>query len=277
MIGARESPNYRLMSSFMFVALWRYRHFVMASIRGELKGRYARSRLGLLWSVLNPLAQATIFAVILSEVLGSKLSGVDVKGAYPIYLMSGMAAWGLFSEILNRCLSVFIEYAGTLKKISFPRLCLPIIVWGGALVNHLMLLASMLVVFAFFGHFPAWTWFSVLIGIVLISMLAFGLGMMLGIFNAFSRDVGQIVAVVMQIWFWLTPIVYMRDILPTHLRWFLDLNPMTALVAIYQNAILFNRWPDPSTLIAPAVLALALFTTSFLLFRRASAELADVL
>lgn len=261
----------------MFSAVWRYRHFIIASIRGELKGRYARSRLGLLWSVLNPLAQATIFAVILSEVLGSKLGGVDVKGAYPIYLMSGMAAWGLFSEILNRCLSVFVDYAGTLKKISFPRLCLPVIVWGGALVNHLMLLTSIVVVFAFFGHFPSWAWLSVFLGIVVISMLAFGLGMMLGIFNVFARDVGQIVAVLLQIGFWLTPVVYMRDVIPAHLRWLLELNPMTALVGIYQNALLFNRWPEPSSLLIPTGLALALFAMSFFIFRRASAELVDVL
>lgn len=261
----------------MFSAVWRYRHFIIASIRGELKGRYARSRLGLLWSILSPLAQATIFAVILAEVLGAKLGGVDVKGAYPIYLMSGMAAWGLFSEILNRCLSVFVEFAGTLKKISFPRLCLPIIVWGGALVNHGLLLLSMAVVFAFFGHFPSWTWLSVIPGIVLISMFAFGLGMMLGIFHVFSRDVGQVMAVVLQLWFWLTPIVYMRDILPEHLRWLLNLNPMVALVGIYQNGLLFNRWPELPTLLVPGGLALVLFAMSFLLFRRASAELVDVL
>jgi lipopolysaccharide transport system permease protein len=261
----------------MLSPVWRYRHFIIASIRGELKGRYARSRLGLLWTILNPLAQATIFAVILSEVLGARLGGVNVKGAYPIYLMSGMAAWGLFSEILNRCLSVFIEYAGTLKKISFPRLCLPVIVWGGALVNHVLLLLAMAVVFAFFNHFPGWTWLSVLPGIMLISMFAFGLGMLLGIFNVFARDIGQVVGVLLQIWFWLTPIVYMRDVVPPRLRWLLDFNPMVALTGIYQDALLFNRWPEPATLAIPAVVALALFALSFVIFQRASAELVDVL
>lgn len=261
----------------MFGALWRYRHFISASIIGELKGRFARSRLGLFWSVLHPLAQATIFALVLAEVLGAKLAGMDNKAAYPIYLISGLAAWGLFSEILNRCLTVFIEYAGTMKKIAFPRICLPVIVGGGALLNHVLLLAAMTVVFLFFGHYPSVTWLVLPVGVVLISMFAFGLGVMLGIFNVFSRDVGQVLSVVLQIWFWLTPIVYTRDIVPEHLRWLLDLNPMVALVSIYHDALLFERWPDFSTLIAPALIAVTLFAASFMLFRRASAELVDVL
>ncbi|MCZ6861789.1 MAG: hypothetical protein O7I42_16190 [Alphaproteobacteria bacterium] len=82
----------------MLTALWRFRHFILASIIGELKGRFARSRLGLLWSVLHPLAQATIFALVLGEVLGAKIGGIDNKAAYPIYLMSGLAAWSLFPK-----------------------------------------------------------------------------------------------------------------------------------------------------------------------------------
>lgn len=261
----------------MFGALWRYRHFIFASILGEFKGRFARSRLGLFWSVLHPLAQAAIFALVLAEVLGAKLAGVDNKAAYPIYLMSGLAAWGLFSEILNRCLTVFIEYSGTLKKIAFPRICLPVIVGGSALLNHLLLLAAMSVVFLFFGHYPSVAWLALPLGIALTAMFAFGLGLMLGIFNVFSRDVGQVLAVILQIWFWMTPIVYTAGIVPEHLRWLFNLNPMVPLVTFYHDVLLFGRWPDYGTLLVPAVMAVTLFVGAFLLFRRASAELVDVL
>ena len=261
----------------MLNGLWNYRHFILASIAGEFKGRFARSRLGILWSILHPLAQATIFAVILAEVLGAKIPGIENNAAYPIYLMAGMAAWGLFSEIVNRCLSVFLEYSGPLKKIAFPRLCLPVIVWGGALINHMLLLGAIVIVFLFFGHTPGAAWLVIPLGVVLISMFAFGLGLMLGILNVFSRDVGQVFAVVLQLWFWLTPIVYPHNIMPAHLVWLLDLNPMVALVGVYQDALLYNRWPGLSALIVPLTLAVVLLGSSFLLFRRASAELVDVL
>ncbi len=101
----------------MFSALWRYRHFVLTSILGDLRGRFVRSRLGLFWSILHPLAQATIFALVLAEVLGAKLAGIDNKAAYPIYLMAGMAAWGLFSEICDR---VMLLDKGRITKDGLP-------------------------------------------------------------------------------------------------------------------------------------------------------------
>jgi len=261
----------------VLLALWRYRHFILTSILGELKARFARSWIGLFWSILHPLAQATIFALILAEVLGAKLGGVDTKAAYPIYLMAGLAAWGLFNEILSRCLSVYIDNAGVMKKIAFPRICLPVIVWGSAMLNHLLLLASIVVVFLFFGHYPGPAWLFLPVGIILISMLAFGLGVMLGVLNVFSRDIGQVTSIVLQIWFWLTPIVYPASILPQSLRWLLDLNPLVPLVGIYQDALLFDRVPDPQSLLVPTIIAMSLFAASFLLFRRASPELVDAL
>lgn len=261
----------------MMLALWQYRHFILSSIRGELKSRFARSRLGALWFILHPLAQATIFALVLGEVLGAKLPHIENKAAYPIYLMAGTAAWGLFSEILNRCLNIFIEYGSLLKKISFPRLCLPIIVWGSALINHVLLLMAIAVVFLFFGHYPGIAWLIIPLGILLISLFAFGLGVLLGIFNVFNRDVSQVTSVLMQIWFWLTPIVYTYEVIPQNLRWLASINPMVPLVRIYQEALLYNRWPDFSSLLVPAVIAVSLFLLSFVLFRKASPELVDVL
>lgn len=261
----------------MLLALWHYRHFILSSIRSELKTRFARSRLGALWFIVHPLAQATIFALVLSEVLGARLPNIENKSAYPIYLMAGMAAWGLFSEILNRCLNIFIEYSGTLKKISFPRLCLPVIVWGSALLNHFLLLLAIAFVFLFFGHYPGVAWLVIPLGILLISLFAFGLGVMLGIFNIFTRDVGQVMGVILQIWFWLTPIVYPFEIIPKNLRWLAELNPMVPLVRIYQDALLYNRWPDFTLLWLPACVALGLFIVSFIIFRKASPEMVDAL
>lgn len=261
----------------MLIALWRYRHFVWSSIRADLKGRFARSRLGALWFILHPLAQATIFALVLAKVLGAKLPHASIPAAYPIYLLAGMAAWGLFSEILGRSVTIFIDHAGTLKKISFPRMCLPLIVWGSSLVNHVLLLLAIAVVFLFFGHLPGLAWSVLPVGIVLISTFAFGLGVLLGVFNVFSRDVAQAVTVVMQLWFWLTPVVYPYTVIPKRLEWVAGLNPMVPLVRIYQDALLYNRLPDVYTLWVPVVISLGLLVLSFVVFRRASPELVDAL
>lgn len=261
----------------MLRSLWQYRYFILSSIRGELKGRFARSYLGGFWFILHPLAQALIFSIVLAEVMQARIPNMDNSAAYPIYLLSGMAAWGLFAEILNRSMTIFIEQSSALKKIAFPRLCLPVIVWGGAIINHLLLLLVIAVIFLFFGHYPGIAWIYVPIGIGLISALAFGLGVFLGILNVFARDIGQMMMVVMQLWFWLTPIVYVKNVMPEKVQAYINLNPMTGLVAIYQDALLLNRAPDFSSLIPSVIVAAVAVTASFILFRRASPELVDAL
>jgi lipopolysaccharide transport system permease protein len=258
-------------------SLWQYRYFMLSSIRGELKGRFARSYLGGLWFILHPLAQSLIFSIVLAEVMQARIPNMDNTAAYPIYLLSGMAAWGLFAEILNRSMTIFIEQAPALKKIAFPRLCLPVIVWGGAIINHLLLLLAIAVIFVFFGHYPGTAWIYVPIGIALISALAFGLGVFLGVLNVFARDVGQIMTVVMQLWFWLTPIVYVKNAVPESVHAYIDLNPMTGLVAIYQDALLLDQAPNFANLIPSVIVAAVAVAASFVLFRRASPELVDAL
>lgn len=258
-------------------SIWNYRFFIAASVRAEFHRRFARSRLGAMWSILNPIAQAGIFAIVLSEVLAAKLPGVNLKAGYAIYLMAGTAAWSLFSEITSRCLNIFVEYGSAIKKISFPRLCLPIIIGGSALINHLLLLVATLFVFLFFGHLPGSAWIVIPFGMFLIAVFAFGIGVLLGVFNVFVRDVGQVFAVVIQLWFWLTPIIYTQNTLPIKFHWLTDVNPMAPIVRIYQDAMLYNRFPDWSALAVPTVVAIGLFGLSFFVFKRASSDLVDAL
>ena len=250
---------------------------MLSSIQAEFRGRFARSKLGALWMILNPLAQASIFAIVLSEVLAAKMPNIDSKLGYAVYLMAGTAAWGLFAEIINRCTNVFIDYSNTLKKISFPRMCLPLIVGGSALVNHLLLLGAIFLVFLILGHTPNFAWLVLPVGMILIIMLAFGLGIILGLMNVFSRDVSQVMVIVMQLWFWLTPIVYAGNSLPERFQFILAINPMSALVKIYQDALLLGKLPEWSTLAMPSLIALGLVLFSFWIFRRASADLVDAL
>ena len=262
----------------MLVSVWRYRHFILSSIQSEFRARFIRSKLGGLWMIINPLAQAAIFALVLAEVMGAKLPGMDNdKFAYAIYLMSGMLAWALFSEVISRCLTMFIDNGNLLKKIVFPRICLPLIVVGSALFNNILLFLAIIVVFGLLGHVPGVqiTWVPLLMLVTLA--LALGIGLILGVLNVFIRDVGQVVPVVLQLGFWFTPIVYTPDIVPEALRPILHMNPMTTVVQSYQNAMLFNTTPDFAGLGWLVLVTLVLLGGAFIMFRRASAEMVDVL
>lgn len=260
------------------IGAWRYRHFIISSIRAEFRARFIRSKLGALWMVIHPLAQAAIFAVVLAQIMATKLPGMaNDRFAYAIYLLSGLLAWSLFSEIVTRCLTVFIDNGNLMKKMLFPRITLPLIVAGSALLNNFLLLFAILGVFSLLGHFPgsqiAWAPLLMLVTLA----LGLGVGLLLGVFNVFTRDIGQMIPVVLQLGFWFTPIVYTPDILPTNLRFALALNPMATIVRSFQNVMLFDLPPDLFGLAWIVILTALLLAGVLVLFRRASGEMVDVL
>jgi lipopolysaccharide transport system permease protein len=261
----------------MLIGAWRYRYFIVSSIKTELRVKFIRSRLGGLWMILNPLAQVVIFAFILSAVLSAKLPGIDNRHAYVIYLMAGILGWSIFLEIVSRCLTLFIDNGNLLKKLVFPRIALPLIATGSAALNNALLFVAVLLIFGFLGHFPgsALVWLPALI-VVNIS-LALGLGLTLGVLNVFMRDIGQIVPVILQFVFWFTPIVYMVDIIPSQYRNWLLFNPLFPIISGYQNALLYDRPPDWADLAVVGLLAINLLVFALVLFRRASPEMVDQL
>lgn len=261
----------------IILAAWRYRFFIVSSIKTELRTKFIRSRLGGLWMILNPLAQVLIFAFVLSAVLSAKLPGINNRYAYAIYLMAGTLGWSLFAEIVNRCLTLFIDNGNILKKLAFPKIALPLIVTGSALVNNILLFVAILAIFGVLGHPPgtALIWLPVLM--VITVALAIGLGLGLGVLNVFMRDIGQIVPVVMQFLYWFTPIVYMVNIIPEKYRGWLVLNPLIPIVTGYQDVLLYNRAPNWADLGEVAIFAVVLLAFSLLIFRKASPEMVDQL
>ena len=261
----------------IFLAVWAYRFFIISSIKTEFRSRFVRSKFGGLWMVLHPLALVLIYALILSQIMTAKLPGVATQYAYPIYILAGMVGWTLFSEIFGRSLTVFIDNGNLIKKMAFPKLALPLITIGSAFVNFLLLFVMMFVVFGFLGHLPfhALHWLPLLV--VLTIGLAVGMGLFFGILNVFIRDIGQVMNIVLQFWFWLTPIVYMMSIVPEKYHWLFMYNPMTGITMGYQNILLYDKSPDLSLLIYPSIFAFVFLVLAMIIFKKANEEMADVL
>src|SRR3546814_309074 len=116
-------------------SVWGYRGFILGNVKREFQSKYRNSLLGAAWTVLNPLAMIVVYTVIFSEVMRAKLPGIDTTFGYSIFLCAGVLVWTYFAEIIGRAQSVFIENANLLKKISFPRMCLPVVVVANATLN----------------------------------------------------------------------------------------------------------------------------------------------
>lgn len=258
-------------------SVWNYRGFVIGSVKREFQTRYRNSLLGAAWTVLNPLSMIIVYTVIFSQVMQARLPGVEHGLAYGIYLCAGILTWGFFAEVIGRSQSVFLEHANLIKKLSFPRICLPLIVVLNAGVNFAIIFGLFLGFLLVTRNHPG----LVLLGLlpVLLIQLAFsvGLGIILGVLNVFFRDVGQLTGIVLQFWFWFTPIVYPASILPEAVRPVIEANPMTALMAAYQGILVYGHWPDWQSLWPLALTSLVLCVLALRLFRKRSGEMVDEL
>ncbi|HCH77364.1 MAG: ABC transporter [Pseudomonas sp.] len=258
-------------------SLWAYRGFIVSSIRNEFVSRFARSRLGGLWMIIHPLAQVAIYALVLSNVLAARLPGIESKYGYAQYLLAGILAWSLFSEIVTRCLTLFIEQGSLMKKMRFPRITLPVIVMGSSLLNNLLLLLALLLVFALLGQLPhvQMLWLAPLT--LACMVIALGIGLILGILNVFVRDIGQVVPILLQMWFWFTPIIYPVNIIPEAYRGALAFNPMFPIVNAYHEVLVYGRAPDGQHVLLLCLVGLLLMGLGLFMFRRAAPEMVDVL
>ncbi len=261
----------------MLRALWAYRGFILGSVQREFQARYRNSLLGIFWLVANPLATISVYTLVFSQLMRPRLAGVEGSFAYSIYLCAGVLTWGFFTEVVNRTQTVFIDNGNLLKKLSFPRLCLPAIVVLSALLSFAILMALFLVFLGMLGKFPGWVVLAALPVIVIQTLFSLGLGVTLGVFNVFFRDVGQMFGIVLGFWYWLTPIVYTLDVLPAGLAKWMVLNPMAPVVAAYQQIFVAGSVPQWNTLLPVALLAVLFCVLGLGLFRQHAGDMVDEL
>ena len=258
-------------------ALWAYRGFVLGMVARDFHGRYLGSMLGATWAVLNPVAQILIYTLIFSQVMQARLPNQSDTLGYSLYLCAGALTWNYFVEVLLRSQTVFLEQANMLKKVSFPRITLPVYVFFSATVNFAIVWGLFLVFLLVTGRWPGWVLVALLPLLLVQQALAVGLGLAFGVTNVFFRDVAQAVGVGLQFWFWLTPIVYPLGAVPGVLRTFMAWNPLYAIVTSYQRIVVDHQWPIWSHLWLACVVALAVATVSEIAVRHLAPAMVDEL
>jgi len=254
-----------------------YHGFILTSVSREFTLRYRNSILGVVWVLLNPLAMILIYTLIFSQIMHARMPGIDIPYGYSIYLMAGLLPWGLFSEMTTRGQNLFLLNANLLKKVNFPKVCLPVIACLSSLINFSIIYCLFIIFLIVSGQFPGLVFLAVIPVLLVQILIAMGLGLILGILNVFFRDVGQFFGIFLQFWFWLTPIIYTPIMLPVSLRHFIYLNPITPLVIAYQDIIVLKSMPNWSSLLPALIAGIVLNLIALGLFRRHSGEMVDEL
>ena len=260
-----------------YISLWKYRGLITGMVGREFRSRYLNSLLGSIWAVLNPVAMIFVYTVIFSKIMRARLAGSEDSWAYGVFLCAGLLTWNYFAELLSRCQTLFIEHSNMIKKIHFPKTTLPVIIFLSCTINFLIIFGIFILFLLLTGRFPGWAIFGFVPLLFIQQSIALGLGISLGTLNVFFRDIGQLIGIVLQFWFWFTPIIYPISILPERIKFLLAFNPMTQFVVSYQQIILNNKWPDFHAFLFHIAGAFVLLGFGLFVFRRLSGDIADEL
>jgi ABC-2 type transport system permease protein len=254
----------------------------------EIRGKYKRTALGQLWSLLNPLATMVIFTAVFGVLLRIEVppgspSGVD---AFAIWLMCGLLPWTFLSNAITGGMTALVANANLVTKVYFRREVLVmsnVLSWDATFAIELLVLAAALLIFGAM----VLPWLPVVVVlIVLLTAFALGIALALAVANVYFRDTAHFVSIALQFWFYATPIVYPTSLVPAHgnvlgvelpLRAIYRFNPMERFVAAFRAALYDNRWPDLGDALfccAAAVIALAI---GWLIFSRYEPRLAEEL
>ena len=256
--------------------IYRHRHMIAAMAVQEIRARYAGTLAGLAWAVAMPLVTAFVFAFVFSVALK-----VPDQQNVPFVVMffCSLIAWNLMSDTLAQNSAVIMSHTYLVKKVVFPTEILPLVNLAANLIIHGTSIVILLGLMAVYGlHLSPYA-VQFLYFAVCLCVLTLALSWLVASINVFFRDVGQFVAVLLQIWFWVTPIVWSLELLPEKYRLLLRLNPMTYITEGYRGSFLFARpfWEDYAYGGYFWAATLLLLFISATVFRRLKPEFADVL
>ena len=196
---------------------------------------------------------------------------------FAIYLCAGLIPWLSFSETVTRCTNSFVGNANYLKKLAIPEQVFVAQDAGSSFLSLMIGMALLVAICCILGHYPAWSWLTLPLILILLQGFGFGLGLLLGVLNTFFRDISQALGLIMQLWFWATPIVYTEDILSARIKEWMILNPVYFFVRTLHEVIVEKVWPDLNALAVMVSLALSLPLLGYLVLRKLRPEIRDVL
>ena len=232
------------------INLWGRRELLRNLVVSDIRIKYKGSALGLLWSMLAPAFTLGIYYLVFS---------VFLKNGYPnyvIFLFSGLIVWNLFQNAVNSATGVIVDRAGLVKKVSFPREILPLASVGSAVIYFLIQLGVLALFLLIFHHAPDWKMLAILpITFATLYLFASSVAIVMSAITVYLRDMKHLMEVLLQLWFWMSPVVYSysNSLAPQIHKHGLTLlyfaNPMTLLVLTFQRTFYVST--DVNSLIAP--------------------------
>ena len=221
-----------------FQKLYKYRSLLYQLVRRDFKAKYKRSVLGVVWSVLNPLATMLVMTIVFSTIFR-----FDIEN-FPVYLLSGQVIFTLFSETTNMCMSTVLGSAALIKKVNVPKYIFPLSKALSSLVNFAFSLIALLLVMLVTRAPLHFSMLAILLPIFYVFVFSLGVGMLLASVMVFFRDISYLYGILLTALSYLTPLFYPISIIPEKARWLISVNPMYHLVECFRTVAIYGGLPS---------------------------------
>ena len=272
--------------------IWESRELLHNLTNREVRGKYRRTALGQLWSLANPIAAILIYTFIFSFIFRLPAQVGDPSGLnnYALWLVCGLLPWLFFNRVLTLGTESLVANAGLIQKVYFPRIVLPISLANATFFTWILEMGVLIVALALLGS-SVLPWLPlVALFMVLFAIFAVGLSMIFSIINVYFRDLAYLLTIVLQFWFYLTPILYPVELVvtqsdklgglmgtPVTLLDVYSLNPVEGFIEIFRNLLYDNRMPDLWTVFIAFAWTVSAFAVGTWMYSRKEKMLAELL
>ncbi len=253
--------------------LWRHRELLWLVTQREIKVRYKQSALGVAWAVLQPLSLMAVFTVFFSWFARIASDGIP----YPLFSYAALLPWTFFSTSLSFAIPSLIANSHIITKIYFPREIVPLASVLTGFLDFLVAAAVFVLLLAFYRVPPTWNLLFVLPIVTIQVAFTVGVSLLLSAFTVLYRDVRHTLPLLIQIWMFVTPILYPASVVPARWQtWYFSLNPMAAIIDGYRRTIIQGVSPQGKYLLLATAVSVVLLWAGYKYFKSLEKEFADI-
>ena len=251
--------------------LWAFRELLYFLTWRDVKVRYKQTELGIAWAIIQPLFTMLVFTLFFGRLAGVPSDNIP----YPVFAFAGLLAWTFFANAITNSGNSLVGSANLITKVYFPRMIIPGAAVAAGLVDFAVAFVILVLLMVYYGVMLTWSILMFPVVVLLTTLLALGMGMWLSALNVKYRDVRFALPFLVQLWMFVSPVIYPVSFLPAKFRWLLSLNPMTGIIEGYRSS-LFGRPFNWIALAVSAAITLILLIYASYSFRRMEKSFADI-
>jgi lipopolysaccharide transport system permease protein len=255
--------------------LWASRELLGFLAWRDVKVRYKQTLLGVLWVIIQPLAQMLIFTLFFGRLagIGEMTGGIP----YPIFAFAGLLPWTFFANAINASGNSLVGNAHLITKIYFPRMIVPAAAVAAGLLDFALSFVILAALMFYYGVGVTWSLLLLPVFVALVVLIALGVGMALSALNVKYRDIRHALPFLVQLWMFASPVIYPTTLVPERWRWVLALNPLTGIIEGFRAALFGRKGFDWNLIAISATVIVVVLVCSAFAFRRMEKSFADVI